>query len=147
MSEKEINKQAYEQAQKEMLENRVKEIKGYILETLEKIEEKKKVKERVEEELRILKLDLEDLRNGKFDKIEERLIKSKKARDVSVIQEVHFYSASPNFTTISPYTYSSSSSGSCSSSMTLNNLANCSTDWLNLTAGTYPTADGKIFYL
>ena len=38
MSEKDINKKAYEQAEKEMLESKIEEIKGFIKETLEKIE-------------------------------------------------------------------------------------------------------------
>jgi hypothetical protein len=33
----EINKEAYKQAEKELLEKRVNEVKGFILETLEKI--------------------------------------------------------------------------------------------------------------
>lgn len=81
----EINKEAYKQAEKELLEKRVNEVKGFILETLEKIERKKKEKARIEEELRVLKLDIEDMKNGKFDKIEERIEKSKVARGISVI--------------------------------------------------------------
>ncbi len=81
----EINKEAYKQAEKELLEKRVNEVKGFILETLEKIERKKKEKARIEEELRVLKLDIEDMKNGKFDKIEERIEKSKVARRISVI--------------------------------------------------------------
>ena len=80
----EINKEAFKKAEQELLDKKVNEVKGYILETLEKIEQKKKDKEKIEEELRILKLDLEDFRNGKFDKIEERINKSKLARQVSV---------------------------------------------------------------
>jgi predicted nuclease with TOPRIM domain len=81
----EINKEAYKQAEKELLERRVNEVKGFILETLEKIERKKKEKARIEEELRVLKLDIEDMKNGKFDKIEERIEKSSVARGVSIV--------------------------------------------------------------
>jgi hypothetical protein len=103
----ELNKTAYEQAEKELLDKKITEVKGYILETLEKIEKKKKEKELIDEELRILKLDLEDLRNGKFDKIEERIRKSKVANQVSI--------SFPN-----PW-------------WTVNSTTN---DWLNLTGGT-----------
>ena len=85
-----INEEAYKQAEKELLEKKdaeekrkVEEVKGYILQTLERIEQKKKAKSRTEEELRVLKLDLDDLRNGKFKKIEERNKKSEVARGVS----------------------------------------------------------------
>jgi predicted nuclease with TOPRIM domain len=81
----EINKEAYKQAEKELLEKRVNEVKGFILETLEKIERKKKEKSKIEEELRVLKLDIEDMKNGKFDKIEERIEKSSVARGVSIV--------------------------------------------------------------
>ncbi len=84
MSEKDINKEAYEQAEKELLEGRVEKVKGYILLTLQKIEAKKEEKQRIDEELRVLKLDLDDLRKGNFKKIEERQEKSKTAKRVSV---------------------------------------------------------------
>ena len=85
MSNKDINKQAYEQAEKELLEQQVKKVKGYILETLRTIEQVKEDKTKAEERLRVLKLDLEDLKKGKFDKIEERQEKSKVARGISVV--------------------------------------------------------------
>lgn len=84
MSEKNLNQEAFKQAEKELLESKIKEVKGFILETLENIERKKKDKEKIEEELRVLKLDLEDLKQGKFDKIEERRNKSKISRAISV---------------------------------------------------------------
>jgi predicted nuclease with TOPRIM domain len=115
----EIHKEAFKQAEKELLESRIKEIKGYILETLEKIESKKKEKERIEEELRVLKLDLEDLRNGKFDKIEERIKKSELARNTTAIRVMSFYSSSPIFT---------------------------NPNWIELTSGTYTLGNGTSFY-
>lgn len=122
-----INKEAYKQAEKELLENKVKEIKGYILETLEKIEQKKKEKEKIEEELRILKLDLEDMRNGNFEKIEERKRKSPLARNISVYV--------PNGIVNSFF-----NSGWTGTNLTYIN------DWNTLTSGTYTTSS-KIFYL
>ena len=73
MSNNEINKEAYKQAEKELLKEKVDRVKEYILETLRKMESKKKEKAKVEEELRVLKLNLDDLRNGRFDKLEERI--------------------------------------------------------------------------
>jgi predicted nuclease with TOPRIM domain len=117
----EINKEAYKQAEKELLEKRVNEVKGLILETLEKIERKKKEKARIEEELRVLKLDIEDMKNGKFDKIEERIEKSKVARGVSIV-------VVPGWS---------------------NNIApwnNPDITWPGLVSGTY-TVNGRSFYI
>ncbi len=131
---KDINKEAYKQAEKEMLENRVKEVKGYILETLEKIEAKKKEKVKVEEELRVLKLDIEDLRHGNFEKIEERREKSKVARGVSVDFPSSFVGYSTNL---------------CIDSTVGNSITTCTVNngWITATAGTYQTSAGNAFYL
>lgn len=138
MSEKDINKEAYKQAEKELLENRVKEVKGYILETLEKIEAKKKEKAKVEEELRVLKLDVEDLRNGNFDKIDERIEKSSVARGVSVI--INNHNVMP---LVQRYTVSDTVTTTASdSSMVIGGNV-----WLSATAGTYETSSGNAFYL
>lgn len=88
MSEENVNKEAYKQAEKELLEGKVQKVKGYILETLKKLERKKQDKELIEEEIRILKLDLEDLRQGKFDKIEERIENSWVAKGLG--NHLHF---------------------------------------------------------
>lgn len=124
MSE-DVNKEAYKQALEELKKKKVEEVKGFILETLEKIEKKKADKEKIEEELRVLKLDLEDLQKGNFSKIEERLEKSKLARSVSVFP-------SKGMNSIEYYTSDTS----------------IGTDWTTLTTGTYPLrTSNKIFYL
>lgn len=133
MSEKDINKEAFKQAEKELFEKKIEEIKGYILKTLEKIEIKKKEKNKIEEEIRILKLDIEDFRNGNLDKIEERLNKSKVAREVSAVNLVSFHSAIPI-------------SGTCTNTIFSNNGWN-GTQWSTYTAGTYSLSSGKIIYL
>ena len=117
----EINKEAYKQAEKELLEKRVNEVKGFILETLEKIERKKKEKAKIEEELRVLKLDIEDMKNGKFDKIEERIEKSSVARGVSIV-------VVPSWDNTIP----------CGSQ----NLT-----WSGLVSGTYTVSNGRSFYI
>lgn len=123
MSELTISKKALELAEQELLNQRVEEIKGYITKTLQNIEFKKKEKERIEEELRVLKLDLEDLRSGKFDKIEERIQKSPVARNLSL--RVYGGIAKP-FSIMPQIPFIG--------------------DWNNLTSGTF-NVNGKIFYL
>lgn len=129
---KDINKEAYKQAEKELLENKVKEVKDFILQTLNKIESKKKEKARVEEELRVLKLDLEDLRHGNFDKIEERREKSKVAQGVSIVMPSSFVGYSNNLTSLD-----------CQVTNTVGTTAT----WTTATAGTYQTAGGNAVYL
>jgi hypothetical protein len=123
MSEQNINKKALELAEQELLNQRIEEIKGYMTKTLQGIESKKKEKEKIEEELRVLKLDLEDLRNGKFDKIEERIQKSPIARNLSL--RIYGGLARP-FSVMPQLPFIG--------------------DWTNLTSGTF-NVNGKIFYL
>lgn len=78
--------QGFKQAEEEFKEKLTKMVKGMTLATLEQIEAKKSQKARVEEELRILKLDLEDLKNGRLEKVKERQKKSEVARNVSRIE-------------------------------------------------------------
>lgn len=125
MSEQKINQEAFKEAEESLRKERIAVVKGYILETLKKLEDRKQQREKLDEEVRILKLDLEDLRNGKFDKIEERIEKSKVARGVSI-----------KF--IEPYFNTSH----CFNGNTFTTMAN---NWLSDTAGTY-TVGTKTFY-
>lgn len=128
MSEKDINKKAFEQAEEELFKHKVDIVKGYMLETLEKIEQKKKDKETIEEELRVLKLDLEDLRSGDFKKIEERKLKSPTSRRVSV-------NLVPALIANGSYSFTASTG----------DMINYTTMWNNATGGTYKTTS-KIYY-
>ena len=83
MTEKDFIQKGFKEGEKQWNERLLKEAKSMALATLEKIEEKKKEKAKVEEELRVLKLDLEDLKAGKIDKIQERQEKSVCAKRVS----------------------------------------------------------------
>jgi Zn-dependent M16 (insulinase) family peptidase len=83
MSEKDLNKQAFAEVEKQLQDQKIAKVKEYILQTLNSIDIKKNEKARIEESLRILNLDLEDLRNGKFDKIEERNKSSQLAQSIS----------------------------------------------------------------
>lgn len=131
------NKKAYEQAQKELLEEKVEEVKDYIKTTLKEIESKKKEKSVVEEELRILKMDLEDLRKGKFDKLLERKRKSKRARGVGVNPGGDFMSDFGAITSVCNAVTLPSSD--------LSNGTNPDM-WTTMTAGTYET-ETKTYYL
>lgn len=137
MSEKNINQEAFKQAEKELLEKKVEEVKDLILTTLELIESKKKEKVKVEEELRVLKLDIEDLRKGNFDKIKERQSKSPIAKSVSV-------SIPSEFTTFSLGTINSCTNVNSS---VFASDGTCSTGMVTATSGTYPLSNGKTVYL
>lgn len=139
MSEQNINKEAFKQAEEQLLKERVEKVKGYILETLRKIESKKKDKENLDEQLRILKMDLEDLRNGRFEKIEERIEKSKVARLVSVVP-----------ISVSTYNGITNLAGTFTVGTSIGNVVSgtCTTqdfNWNNATCGTY-TVGTKSFY-
>ena len=88
MSEKEIFKEAFNQIENAKKQEKIEIVKQMITENLQRIERRKEEKERIEEELRILKLDLEDLKNGKFDKIQERIDKSVVARRISAYNQL-----------------------------------------------------------
>ena len=85
MSEKEITKQAFAEAEKEAREKQVKEVKKIVTKTLEKLEDVRKELKELHEEEKILKMDIEDLREGKLDRIAERQEKDPDAKKVSVV--------------------------------------------------------------
>lgn len=73
---KEINREIDEQKLNKLKE----QVKAYKLEQLELQEKYKAEKEKVEEKLRIIKLNLENLDRGNFEAIEERMKKSELAK-------------------------------------------------------------------
>jgi len=85
----ENSKRLVELAEKELKENKerkqVELIKEAIKQTLEKIEEKTNAKKELEKEIKILKLDIDNIRAGKLDLIEERQKKDERAKNTSVI--------------------------------------------------------------
>jgi len=81
----ELAKEAFKEAENSLKEKQKQVVKDIVLKTLEKLDRiKKEIKEKQEEE-RILKLDLEDLKAGKIDRIVERQEKDPKAKEVSVV--------------------------------------------------------------
>jgi len=87
MEKKEV-KEAYRSAEKELKDNQIKEVKEVIKRTLEKVDDLKKKKREIEEEIKILRLDLENFREGRLDLVEERQKKSKKAEETSIVKVV-----------------------------------------------------------
>lgn len=75
----------FKEAESEFKERLTKEIKRQTLLTLEALEKARVEKSKVEEKIRILKMDLDDLKLGKLDKIKERQQKSKVACQVSLL--------------------------------------------------------------
>lgn len=72
-------------AEKELKERQIKTVKEIALKTLERIEAAKKLREEANTTIRILQKDLEDLKAGRLDRIEERQKKDAKAKEVSVV--------------------------------------------------------------
>ncbi|RLC37002.1 hypothetical protein DRH29_03210 [candidate division Kazan bacterium] len=83
--DKSLVKQAENELEKEKKEEQIKIIKSAIKSTLEKIEEKKKERDKLSREIKILKQDIQNIRDGRLDLIEERQKKDEEARNTSVI--------------------------------------------------------------
>lgn len=78
-------KKAYQQAEKELEKEVVEEIKEMVKSTLQAIESKKAEIAKLNRELKVFKADLEDLKQGKLDKIKERQEKDKLAKQISQV--------------------------------------------------------------
>jgi hypothetical protein len=78
-----INKEIDNEINNERLSKFKEELKNYKLEQLKWQEQLKEQKEHIEDKLRIVKLNLENLDKGNFDAIEERIRKSQEARQLS----------------------------------------------------------------
>ena len=83
--ESKIVKEGFDLAQKGQREKQVEEVKKIATKTLERLEEVRKNRKTLEEEERILKLDIEDLKEGRLDRIVERQEKDPKAKQTSVV--------------------------------------------------------------
>ncbi len=80
-------KQAYQEVNDEFQQQKIEkfkvELKKYKLEQLQFQENFKQQKQDIEEKLRIIKLNLDNLDKGDFKAIEERMKKSEKAKDLT----------------------------------------------------------------
>lgn len=93
MKDKELIKEAYEEAQNDLKQKRKNEVKKIVTETLKKIKnverEIDKVKEQLdvlEKQKKMLRMDINDLKEGRLDRIEERQNKDDFAKKVSVVK-------------------------------------------------------------
>ena len=84
MTQKNIQK-AFALAEKEEQEKEIQKIKTIVKTYLEKIREKKKKRDGISEEIRILEKDLDDMKSGRLDLIEDRQKKDEKAREISIV--------------------------------------------------------------
>jgi len=82
---KDIVKEGFALAEDEGRKKQVEEVKKIVLKTLEKIDEKSKYRKELDEEIRLLKMDIDDLKEGKLDRIVERQEKDEKAKKTSVV--------------------------------------------------------------
>jgi len=89
MTEKEKVKKAYSEVEQELSAERdrkIKEqVKGIVKQTLEKIDKLKGQREKIDKRIKVLKLDIDDLKEGHLDRIKERQEKDPEAKRVSVI--------------------------------------------------------------
>jgi len=90
--DKALVKQAYSEAEDSLKQKQVDEVKKIVLKTLEKIESLKTDKEKaqenvkeIEEKIKLLKLDIDDLKEGRLDRITERQEKDQRAKETSVV--------------------------------------------------------------
>lgn len=96
MTKKLIDK-AFADAEKEQQEKEIKKIKAIVQSYLEKIQEKTEKKNALDEEIKYLKKDLDDLKAGRLDKIKERAEKDDKAKGITliVVKEKEYIPMSP----------------------------------------------------
>lgn len=80
-----IVKEGVKLAEEELRKEEVTRIKDVVKATLEKLHQKEIQKHGLEEEIKILRKDVEDLKEGRIDRIKERQEVDSKAKDVSVI--------------------------------------------------------------
>ena len=82
--DKQVSK-AFKLAEKELEEVKINRVKEIVKRTLEKLENLTSKKKEIEEAIKVLKMDIDDLKAGRLDKIEERQRLDEKARNTSVV--------------------------------------------------------------
>jgi len=80
-----VVKKGYKEAEKSLKEAQVAEVKNIVTRTLEKLDSVRKDIAKLREEEKILKLDIEDLKGGRLDRISERQNKDPEAKKISVV--------------------------------------------------------------
>lgn len=85
MNQKQAIKQAFAEAEKDQQQKEIDRIKQIVRSHLEKIQSKKEARAKLDEEIRLLERDLDDLKAGRLDRICDRHEKDKRAREVRII--------------------------------------------------------------
>lgn len=85
MTSKEIAKQAFLDVENEARAKQVAEIKAIVRQTLEKLDTIKKDIKKLQDKKKILELDIDDLKEGKLDRIADRQAIDPEAKKVSVV--------------------------------------------------------------
>jgi FtsZ-binding cell division protein ZapB len=97
MTEK-LVKEGFALAEEEMRKKQIQEVKQIVLKTLERIREQEKIRDEAIDKIKILKMDIDDLKDGKLDRIVERQEKDESAKTISVvtiIKEIHHHYNNP----------------------------------------------------
>lgn len=82
---KELAKKVFQSIEQENEEKQIKELKEIVTKYLEKIKTLTDKKEVIEKDIKILKADLDDIKEGRLDKIKERQEVDPAAKKVSII--------------------------------------------------------------
>jgi hypothetical protein len=168
MEYKKVVSDTIEESEKKQQEKEIEKIKEIVRSYLNKINDKEEDKKKLEKEIRILKDDLDDLKMGRLDKIEERQTKDPEHNKTTLIiikkieKEYIPYQPwfSPWYVEMKPYTpyyydnmtyiYGNSDA------ITLTGTAYCSavnaittagTSFQNFSQGSYTLNSGKIINL
>jgi hypothetical protein len=175
MDYKKVVSDAIEESEKKQQEKEIAKIKEIVSSYLNKISEKEDERKKIDKEIRILKDDLDDLKMGRLDKIEERQAKDPDHNSHTLIiikrveREYIPYQPwfSPWLIEMKPmyYGYSTPTQtgyclGDCTSASSTNSFycdnsvssIDCSfkaigTDFQNFSQGTYTLDNGKIINL
>lgn len=150
-------KKAVQQAKKELEKEAIEEVKKYIKETLQGIEDVKASINQKQRELKALKADLDDLENGKLDKIKERQEKDKTAKKISKVDVDQLIKDSPILKPfMSGSTYWSGTNNVVDNTLKYTSTAGAVTvgfnlgDYKNAISGTYVVNSGgteKAYYV
>ena len=168
--EKEMVKEAVKSAEEELKNEEKTKIKSVVKATLELLRKKEEQRKILDDEIRILKKDVEDFRAGRIDHIKERQDLDPKAKEVSVViikekiieRTTPVYpmwyfpwviEVKPQYVPYIPI-YCGTCDATVNNSWTLTNDANSSVSFTTTnsaahmhTSGTYQLTDGTIKYV
>jgi hypothetical protein len=82
---REIARQGLQEAEKELRRRMIDEVKKIALQTLEELQKVDKTIRELQQKKRFLKMDIDDLKEGRLDRIVERHEKDEDAKSASVV--------------------------------------------------------------